>query len=307
MTTHINIVDAMPPKTSKRGMFTHAELAVINACLNIAREMCITGSSDAHMKRQFLQTDRVETPHGSKIWSTWMRSSGHSNLSSTMMQHFTRNFERALSMIAGNRVTIGHLSTELKFWEPQHTGFSTEASDSSVANRSSMTAHAKHLKKNVLFTYSVAGTKHLFDHPEYEAILKMPESVESEFRERFIENREIFVEEKYNHEQFRGCRKPDGSLPDNATVAPNELKDHCGSFHQMCHDYEQKVNEAINNTANKLLETVWKDLREALSNPTGNFHLFFDIGLEFYTDNNHTFLLHSKNCAEFLRDLNRRE
>ena len=268
MTTHVNIVDAMPPKMSKRGMFTHAELAVINACLNIAREMCIAGSSDAHMKRQFLQTDRVETPHGSKIWSTWMRSSGHSNLSSTMMQHFTRNFERALSMIAGNRVTIGHLSTELKFWEPQCTGFSTEASDSSVANRSSMTAHAKHLKKNVLFACSVAGTKHLFDHPECEAILKTPDSVVEEFTERFRVR-----EEKCNHEQFRGCRKPDGSPPDNATVAPNELKDCCGSFHQMHHDCEQKVNEAINNTANKLLETVWKDLREALSNPTGNFYL----------------------------------
>lgn len=141
----------------KRSHFSHNELAVINAALNIARRnSCKEDTKNEHpdiSRTLFFQSKVGRNQHNKHIKNVT------SKITSKSMLLFSSHFEKAMSLIANNDDAYSFENAEINGM------FNPEESNPSTPSRSIMVEIANDFQRGLLFHASAAGVKTMFSDP----------------------------------------------------------------------------------------------------------------------------------------------
>lgn len=293
----IYIFDVGVRNLRKSGMFTVKELAVINAAMNMS--VCICSSEngpDEFWTKKFNSIRRVVTPIGPREWASRFKTLETNQLNPTMMSAFARNFHVALDIISRDESNV------YNFHSTWFHGMNLPDNNSPVS-RPEMVAYAASLKKNCIFIASAAGTKAIFDRPDYvHHFVGSPEILEKT-KKQFKDNYADILEE---YKEVKGFDPSSNLSVQELDEMKSTLFD-LPSFSQFFPDYYADVEEEMAEVYQRYVSKIYKEVRDAIgkneSSSDSDILFYVDIAVEGFGGNGQSFFLHTENSYQTLRNL----
>ena len=278
-------------RVSKVAMFTKVEMAVINAALNMARELSKIDSCDKqYLEKSFMDFHTFKSCYGDN--NSKAATNDVNEMTTEEMTLFSSKFMCALAMIAGDD------NAQLQFW--RKTYHQIRSDKEFTVGRREMVEAAKELSKGAMYVATLPGVKKGFNLKDYQRDSTPPSEFQEAYKATLLENEEMLVKEANDllleeHEVDDLDELPEGVLPftsrtnhqndDNPNTRELNIKDINSSFpsYEILFgiDYEDDKKKHYNNTLDELTIKVDSHLKLAfpvrLDRTTS---IFFDVGVE---------------------------
>lgn len=295
-------------RITSSGMFTEIQMAVVNACLNIARQICIEDHGNDQATRScFNEMYPFETAVGSREWSNWAHSTYVNQMSSVNMTLFAAAFHNALDMIARNDETYA-------FWLPVYTGLKYEDLRNGT-EREEMSSFAQDLRPSLVFQVSCAGIKKFFEKEEFELEVRTPEDLLDTYNDMLENSIEVITHDYQRYILDHYDVEDESELDEDALVhwrtleRPPNLEEIGATpvFWDHFPTFGDDFGSYIGEQANSLVQNAYDILRKALDRDSDDNHedslIHFDIGVQVWFPNDNSILVSAEPAKAMLEYL----
>lgn len=298
---------------TKVAHFSTQQIAVVNAMLNMAREVSINdceGEPGIQMELQNMYP--FETKVGDTAWQAYLHKF-ENYLSSRAMDFFAVNVDHALKYIAAPDSGDPDIAKfeGINFWESQYHQIKFKVSDSRTesVSKESMTEFACELKKGILFTFCAAGVKNVFDgDPQYCRELKMTATDHTKYsqewqammrdyvsslRQAVLETSDDYTNANDVPSEAIEFDDVDGRRPHMSDIDENKFT-----------DFLNFVEASIDVEKEGLVSSVYRRLKTALHRPNRSRWdlVYFDIGVRILYDCECTCLNHIASSEALIKN-----